>query len=149
MDTVMLDLTPNALFGIIAGSLLFLILATAGWFARRAVLRIDKEIDKMEVAQREFEKLLLNVSIAQVKFDFRLESGFDRIGTDMGNVRNSITGLSSNTNRMSTDLYRMKTITNGSQSSTAGLISAVRDHQAAIDKEIAVIRERISRNGSQ
>ena len=145
---MMLDLPPNALIGIIAGPLLVFILATAGWFARRAfaqtdkeVARIDKEIDKMAITQKEYEKSLLNVLLAQNRFDLRLEAGFERIGDDMDNVKSSITGLQSNIDRMGTDMDSMKT-------NIAGLQSDLRDHRAAVDKEIAVIRERISRNGS-
>ena len=144
----MLDLSPNALIGIIAGPLLVFILATAGWFARRAfaqtdkeVARIDKEFDKMAITQKEYEKSLLNVLLAQNRFDLRLEAGFERIGDDMDNVKSSITGLQSNIDRMGTDMDSMKT-------NIAGLQSDLRDHRAAVDKEIAVIRERISRNGS-
>ena len=144
----MLDLSPNALIGIIVGPLLVAILAAAGWFARRAfaqtdkeVARIDKEIDKMAITQKEYEKSLLNVLLAQNRFDLRLEAGFERIGDDMDNVKSSITGLQSNIDRMGTDMDSMKT-------NIAGLQSDLRDHRAAMDKEIAVIRERISRNGS-
>ena len=65
--------------------------------------------------------------LVQSKFDQRLQAGFDRIGGDVG--------------RITIEMERMKT-------SISDLQSELRDHRAAMDKEIAVIRERISRNGS-
>ena len=88
----------------------------------------------MATTQKEFDKSLLKVLLVQSEFDQRLDAGFERIGGDVDNLRSSIV-------RMGTDMDSMKT-------SISDLQSELRDHRAAMDKEIAVIRERISRNGS-
>ena len=65
----------------------------------------------MVVTQKEFDQRLLNVLVLQSRFDERLDAGFDRIGSDIANLR-----------------------------------SELREHRAAMDKEIAVLRERIGDN---
>ena len=120
LNAVMLDLSPTDLVAIIAGPILVFILATAGWALRRTFAKQDEEMKKMATTQKEFDASLLKVLLAQSRFDERLEAGFDRLGSDMDSMKTSI----------------------------AGLQSELRDHRATMDKEIAVIRERISRNGS-
>lgn len=96
------------------------ILAYAGWATRRLYVKHVEEIKNMALDQKEFDKTLLKVLLQQSKFDDRLESGFERIGADMDNMKTNI----------------------------AGLQSELREHRAVMDKEIALIRERIGRNGA-
>ena len=95
-------------------------------------MQLDKEIEKMATTQKDFDKLILNVLLMQSRHDQRLQAGFQRMSADMENMK---TGLQADMENMKSNVTRLE--------------SELRDHRAAMDKEIAVIRERISRNGSR
>ena len=102
----------------------------------------------MALTQKEFEKSLLNMLLVQSKFEQRLQAGFDRIGADTDSMKTSIAGLQSNITGLQSNVDQMGADMDSMKTSIVGLQSELRDHRAAMDKEIAVIRERISRNGS-
>ena len=138
----MLDLSANALTAILLGPLVVFILAMAGWSLRRVIIKQDEEMKNMATTQKEFDKLILNVLLMQSQHDQRLEAGFQRMSADMEIMKS---GMQANMDNMKTG---MQTDMDNMKSNVTRLESELRDHRAAMDKEIAVIRERISRNGS-
>ena len=104
-------------------------------------MQLDKEIEKMATTQKDFDKLILNVLLMQSRHDQRLQAGFQRMSADMENMK---TGLQADMENMKSGVQINM---DNMKSNVTRLESELRDHRAAMDKEIAVIRERISRNG--
>ena len=74
----------------------------------------------MALEQKEFDRRLLDVLLTQKGFDEKLRAGFKEMGSNMDNVKTSISGLE----------------------------TELRQHSAKMDKEIALLRERIGDNGA-
>ena len=130
----MLDLSQNLIIAIVVGPAAAVAVGMVGWFVRRTFHKQDREIEKLAVTQKEIGESLLKVLVQQSRFDERLEAGFKQIGSDVDNVKATVV-------RLSSDMDGMK-------SSIAGLESELREHRAVMDKEIALIRSRIGRNGA-
>ena len=137
----MVDLSQNLIIAIVVGPAAAVAVGMVGWFVRRTFLkqdrdieRQDREIEKMALGQKEIGESLLKVLVQQSRFDERLEAGFKQIGSDVDNVKATVV-------RLSSDMDGMK-------ASIAGLETELREHRAVMDKEIALIRERIGRNGA-
>ena len=130
----MLDLSQNAIVTAVVGQLIVFVVAFAGWATRRLYLKHDEEIKNMVVTQKEFDQRLLNVLVDQKGFDERLRAGFKEMGSNVDNVKTTV-------GRLSDDMDSVKT-------SISGLETELREHSAKMDKEIALLRERIGNNGA-
>ena len=130
----MLDLSQNLIIAIVVGPGIAAAIGLATWSVRRTFHRQDRDIDnqdrkiakqdreleKMALEQKEFDKKLLGVLLNQKGYDEKLRAGFKQISSDMDSVKTSISGLE----------------------------TELREHSAKMDKEIALLRERIGRNGA-
>ena len=130
----MLDLWQNAVIAAVVGPLTVFLLTIVGWALRRLYVKHDEEIKNMAVTQKEFDQRLLNVLVDQKGFDERLRAGFKEMGSNIDNVKTTVV-------RLSDDMDSVKT-------SISGLETELRQHSAKMDKEIALLRERIGDNGA-
>ena len=141
----MVDLSQNLIIAIVVGPAAAVAVGMVGWFVRRTFLkqdrdieRQDREIEKMALGQKEFDKKLLDVLVLQSQFDQKLHAGFKQIGSDVDNMKST---FKESFDRIGSDMDGMK-------ASISGLETELREHRAVMDKEIALIRERIGRNGA-
>ena len=129
----MLDLSQNAIVTAVVGQLIVFVVAFAGWATRRLYLKHDEEIKNMAVTQKEFDEKLLGVLLDQKGFDDKLHAGFKEMGSNIDNVKATVV-------RLSDDMDSVKT-------SISGLETELRQHSAKMDKQIALLQERIGNNG--
>ena len=104
----------------------------------RLYFKHDEERKKMALEQKEFDKKLLDVLLNQKGYDEKLRAGFSQIGSNLDNMKST---FKESFDRIESDMDGMK-------ASISGLETELRDHRAAMDKEIASLRERIGNNGA-
>ena len=92
----------------------------------------------MAVTQKEFDQRLLNVLLDQKGYDERMRAGFKEMGSNMDNMKST---FKESFDRIGSDMDGMK-------ASISGLETELRERSTKMDKEIALLRERIGRNGA-
>ena len=151
----MLDLSPNALTAVILGPLIVAILAAAGWAIRRAFVRQDREIERMEATLKEFGEKLVNVLTEQGQLGVRLEERFTGLSTRMADFQSNanqmhsrIDGVSSEIANMKTDINGMQNNIDGMQRDVDGVRTVLRDHRVYVDEEISNLRKWLNNTGT-
>ena len=135
---MMLDSWQNAIIAAIVGPLIVFLLTFVGWALRRLYFKHDEEIKNMALEQKEFDRRLLDVLLTQKGFDEKLRAGFKEMGSNMDNMKST---FKESFDRIGSDMDGMK-------ASISGLETELRQHSAKMDKEIALLRERIGDNGA-
>ena len=148
----MLDLSPNALIGIIAGPLLVAILAASGWFARRAfaqtdkeIARIDKEFDKMAITQKEVGEKLAGLLTREQLLNMKLEEGFEQVDSNFDtmkatfrnetdNIRKDMVVMSDNVRRDMEAMSKNMEVLSGNMDKNMEVMAA------NVDKDIKVMQ---------
>ena len=156
----MLDLSANALIGIIAGPILVFILATAGWFARRAfaqldkeVARIDKEFDKMAITQKEVGEKLAGLLTREQLLNMKLREGFDRVDSNFDTIKATFKNETDNVRKdMDKNMEVMAANVDKDisvmQVSFRELRAYVDANKELVDRDLAEIREWLKGDGS-
>ena len=154
------------------------ILATAGWFARRAfaqtdkeVARIDKKFDKMAITQKEVGEKLAGLLTREQLLNMKLEEGFDRVDSNFDtmkatfknetdNIRKDMVAMSDNVRRdmeaMSDNIDKNMEVMaanvdkdiNVMQVSFRELKAYVGANKELVDRDLAEIREWLNGDGS-
>ena len=160
----MLDLSPNALIGIIAGPILVFILAIAGWALRRTFAKQDEEMKKMATTQKEFGAKMADLLAEQQVLGERLKTGFESVDSDIKNVRAT---FSKDMEVMSDNLRKDMEVMSANHSRVVEVMSANIDkeflvlsgrfqqmkdavgaHNETVDRQLAEIREWLKGDGS-
>ena len=156
----MLDLSPNALIGIIAGPVLVFIFATAGWFVRRSFAQLDREIDKMAVTQREFGEKLANLLASEQVLNMKLKSGFERVDRNFDAIKTTFKHETDNVRKdmvvMSNKIDKNMEVMAANvdkefevlRSSFREMKADVSAHDALVDRDLAEIREWLKGDGT-
>ena len=149
----MLDLSPNALIGIIAGPLLVFILATAGWALRRVIIKQDEEMKKMAVTQQEFGEKMADLLAEQKVLGERLKTGFESVDSDIKNVRATFTKdmevMAANQRRdmdvMSANIDKEFLVLSGRFQQMNDAVGA---HNETVDRQLAEVHEWLKGDGT-
>ena len=152
----MLDLSQNLIIAIVVGPGIAAAIGLAIWFVRRtfhqqdrAIEKLDKEIEKMAVTQKEIGQKLAGVLEREKVLSSELKSGMEKVDLKFENVRLTF--------KHETDVLRkdMETLATNVDREIGALSDSFKEmkasvgaHDEVVDRDLAEIREWLNGDGT-